>query len=287
MSLLPLPLLAAPLLLAVAALALLRPGARPGALPRLAEAAALATLALAVAGIAQVAVAGPAVLAVDRGTGILSFRLDAVGATMAALVAFVGWIVVRYSRSYLDGEAREGSFHGLMLAALAAVLLLVQAGSLVLMLLVFVTIGVVLRRLLMFYPGRPEARRAATKFALVWHGGDFLLALAAGLFWFAFGTTDLSGLARAAGMDMPPAAQIAVALVVLAAALKTAAFPLHGWLTEVMEAPTPVSALLHAGIVNAGGVLLIRLAEPVQASPGAMAALVMLGGYTAPVSARR
>ena len=72
-----------------------------------------------------------------------------------------------------------------------------------------------------------------------------------------------------------------VALVVLAAALKTATFPLHGWLTEVMEAPTPVSALLHAGIINAGGFLLIRMAEVVQASPGAMAALVMLGGLTA------
>ncbi len=63
--------------------------------------------------------------------------------------------------------------------------------------------------------------------------------------------------------------------------LKTAAFPLHGWLTEVMEAPTPVSALLHAGIINAGGFLLIRTAELVQASPGAMAALVMIGGLTA------
>ncbi len=73
----------------------------------------------------------------------------------------------------------------------------------------------------------------------------------------------------------------ALALIVLAAALKTAAFPLNGWLTEVMEAPTPVSALLHAGIINAGGFLLILVADLVQASPGAMAALVMLGGFTA------
>ena len=84
---------------------------------------------------------------------------------------------------------------------------------------------------------------------------------------------------------MPPLAwfflAIAVLLVVLAALLKTAAFPLHGWLTEVMEAPTPVSALLHAGIINAGGLLLIRLAEPVQANPAAMTLLVMLGGFSA------
>ena len=61
---------------------------------------------------------------------------------------------------------------------------------------------------------------------------------------------------------LPLSAQIAVGLLVLAAALKTAAFPLHGWLTEVMEAPTPVSALLHAGIINSGGVLLITLGGP-------------------------
>ena len=67
----------------------------------------------------------------------------------------------------------------------------------------------------------------------------------------------------------------------MAAALKTAAFPLHGWLTEVMEAPTPVSALLHAGIINSGGVLLITLSGLVQNSVGAMAALVMIGGLTA------
>jgi NAD(P)H-quinone oxidoreductase subunit 5 len=277
----PLPLLAVPLLLAVAALAFTRPGTRPGALPRLAEAAALAAFGLAAAGVVQVVISGPLVLTRGSGLATITFRLDTVGATMAALVAFVGWVVVRYTRRYLDGEAREGAFHGLMLAALAAVLLLVQAGSLALMLAAFVAVGVVLRQLLIFYPERPEARRAAAKFALVWHGGDVLLAFAAGLFWLAYGTTDLGALARAAASSVPLAAQAAIALVVLAAALKTAAFPLHGWLTEVMEAPTPVSALLHAGIINAGGVLLIRLAEPVQASPGAMAALVMLGGFTA------
>jgi NAD(P)H-quinone oxidoreductase subunit 5 len=101
------------------------------------------------------------------------------------------------------------------------------------------------------------------------------------LLWTAFGTADLAALSTAATTGLPVSAQVAVGLLVLAAALKTAAFPLHGWLTEVMEAPTPVSALLHAGVVNAGGFLLIRLAEPVQASPGAMAALVMIGGFTA------
>lgn len=277
----PIPLLAPILLLAVAALALRRPGARPGALPRLAEGAALTALALAGAGVVQLLTLGPATLGTSPGAGLIVLRLDAIGATVTLLVAFVGWVVVRYACSYLDGEPREGAFHGLLLATLAAVLLLAQAGSLVLLAAGFVAVGAALRRLLLFYPARAEARRAAAKFTLVWATGDAAIWLAAALLWIAYGTTDLAALAQAAQAGLPPAAQAAVGLLVLGAALKTAAFPLHGWLTEVMEAPTPVSALLHAGIINAGGVALIRTADLIQASPGAMAALVMLGGLTA------
>ena len=282
----PLILFAPILLLAVASLALFQPGRRPRALPRLAEAATLGVLALAVASVVQLIAFGPGTVGFGSGPGLIAFRLDAISATMALLVAFVGWVVVRYGRTYMDGEAREGAFHGLMLATLAAVLALVQAGSLAVLVLAFVAIGLALRRLLLFYPERAEARRAAAKFTLVWGAGDAVLALASVLLWSAFGTADIFALSEAAGgglagPGLPLAAQIGVALLVLVAALKTATFPLHGWLTEVMEAPTPVSALLHAGIINGGGFLLIRMSDLMQASPGAMAALVMLGGLTA------
>ena len=269
------------LLLLVAALALLQPGRRPGTLPRLAEGAALGVLALALASLVQLIVYGPATLAFGSGPAFIALRLDAVSVTMALLVAFVGWVVVRYGRTYIDGEAREGAFHGLMLATLAAVMTLVQAGSLAVLVLGFIAIGLGLRQLLLFYPERAEARRAAAKFTLVWGAGDAVLIIAAALLWTAFGTTDIAALSQAAGTGLPLSAHIGVALLVLVAALKTATFPLHGWLTEVMEAPTPVSALLHAGIINAGGFMLIRLSDLMQASTGAMAALVMLGGLTA------
>ena len=269
------------LLLGVAALSLNRPGRRPAPLPGLAEAATLGALGLALAGLAQLLWAGPSTLGIGHGAALLSLRLDAVSASMALLVSFVGWIVVRYSRSYLDGEAREGRFHGLMLATLAAVLVLVQAGSLTVVVAGFIAIGFVLRQLLLFYPERAAAQRAAAKFSLVWTAGDVALMTAALLVGAGLGTTSLAEIGTAASGGLPLMAEIGVAFLVLAAALKTAAFPLHGWLTEVMEAPTPVSALLHAGIINSGGVLLIALAPLVQASTGAMAALVMIGGLTA------
>lgn len=282
MSALPVIALAPPVLFATSAFAATRPGRRPAAVPRLSEAAALGAAALALAGLGQLLLSGPAVLRLGgEGPVSLVLRLDAVSATMVALVAFIGWVVMRFSRSYLDGEAREGAFHALMLATLASVLLLVQAGSLAVLILGFVAVGAGLRQLLLFYPERAEARRAAAKFALVWHGGDLALLIAAACLWSATGTADLAQIAARASMSTGPLLSLGVAFLILAAVLKTAAFPLHGWLTEVMEAPTPVSALLHAGIINGGGFLLIRMAEAVQTSAGAMAALVMLGGLTA------
>lgn len=269
----------APLLvLAVVPLALARPGQRPGSVPRLAELAALGALALS-----GLALAGYAAgVGAAAGAGPLGLRVDAVSLTLSVLVSFIGWVVMRYSRSYLDGERREGLFHGLMLATLAAVLVFVQAGNIWVLALAGVAIGLGLRRLLLFYPDRPEARRAATKFALVWHGGDGALVLAAALLTVAAGTGDLAAI-RALGDEQGAgvAVAVAVALIIAAAVLKSAAFPLHGWLTEVMEAPTPVSAFLHAGIINAGGVLLITAAPLVQASPGGLAFLVIAGGLTA------
>jgi NAD(P)H-quinone oxidoreductase subunit 5 len=266
-----------PLLLLAAALPLaLKAGRRPGALPRLGEMTALGALGLALAGVAQLWLQGPQVLSL---AGLPIARLDAVSVTLATLVAFVGWVVVRYARRYLDGEAREGRFHCLTLVAVASVLLLVQAASLPVLVAGFVVTGLVLRQLLLFYPDRPEAQRAAAKFIRVWAAGDIALIAASVLLWQSFGTVAIAALTQAPALDA--AGQVAVALIVLAAALKTAAFPLHGWLTEVMEAPTPVSALLHAGIINSGGVLLITLSGLVQHSAGGMAALVVLGGFTA------
>ncbi|WP_322891729.1 MULTISPECIES: proton-conducting transporter membrane subunit [unclassified Yoonia] len=278
----PLPLFAlfAPLVLAIAALAFAaRPGRRPGGLLQLAQGATLSAFALAVGGLVQLLLSGPAqAMFVD---GLIGLRMDAVSATLSLLVTFLGWVILRYTRSYLDGEAREGAFHGWMLAALAAVLVLVQAGTMLVAIAAFIATGVALRQLLLFYADRPEARRAATKFTLVWGLGDLVLIVAAGLLWHSYGTLAFDALNIAAATGLTGPAQIATALVVLGAMIKTATFPLHGWLTEVMEAPTPVSALLHPGIINAGGVLLIALAGLVQASPGAMAALVMVGGFTA------
>lgn len=259
------------------------PGMRPRPLPRLAECAALLSLvvAVAVAGlvVARGAMTGP--LIGWGGVG-LSSRLDVISAAMLVLVAFVGWIVLRYSVSYLDGEARQGPFLGWMAATLAAVLLLVQAGNVVHFGLAWIATSLCLDRLLLFYAGRPQAVRAARKKFIVARIGDAALIGAGGLLIAGYGTTDIATMTQAARAGVAPAGVgWAAAFLALAAMLKSAQFPFHGWLTEVMETPTPVSALLHAGVINGGGFLLIRFADVMLLSPDVLAVLVMTGGFTA------
>jgi NAD(P)H-quinone oxidoreductase subunit 5 len=276
--------LGAPLLLLVAAvLGFVRPGQRPRLVPAFAVSAALGALLIAIVSLALLIVRGAGTSALLGWGGIgLSVRLDAVSATMLLLVAFVGWIVVRYARTYLDGEARQGYFLGWLCAALASVLLLVQAGNLVQLIAAWIATAVALHRLLLFYPERAAAQRAARKKRLFSTIGALALILAAILVWASFGTSDIATInaeARTGGATW--AGIVAAILLALAAVLKSAQFPTHGWLTEVMEAPTPVSALLHAGVINAGGFLLIRFADLMLAAPGVLAVLAMVGGFTA------
>jgi NAD(P)H-quinone oxidoreductase subunit 5 len=276
--------LAAPLpLLFSAILAFARPGKRPPFVPAVAEASAFGALLIAISALVILIVCGPGDSGLIGFAGVgLSVRLDPVSATMLLLVAFVGWIVVRYARTYLDGEMRQGAFTGLLCVALAAVLLLVQAGNLVQLVAAWIATSVALHHLLLFYPDRQAAQRAARKKGMFSTIGALALLFAITLIWVRFGTSDIATINRLARTaDSSWLILVAAGLLALAALLKSAQFPTHGWLTEVMEAPTPVSALLHAGVINGGGFLLIRFADVLLSAPGVLAVLAMLGGFTA------
>ena len=275
---------AAPLaLLLSAAVGFVNPGRRPRILPRLAEASALVAIVVAAfsAGLLILHGAGDSRLIGLQGVG-LSIRLDAVSVVMFLLVSFIGWVVVRYAATYLDGEARQGAFTGWLCMTLASVLVLVLSGNLVQLVLAWVATSLFLHRLLLFYPDRIAARRAAAKKFVTARLGDVALISAAVLLTLAYCTTDIAAILSAARAGSGGGLAITAAGFLAAAALlKSAQFPMHGWLTEVMETPTPVSALLHAGVINAGGFLLIRFADVMLLAPGVLAVLVMIGGFTA------
>jgi NAD(P)H-quinone oxidoreductase subunit 5 len=277
------PLLAPALLLAAAVALRFRPDTPVADAARIGEVAAALAGAVAAVSLIVLIGAGPGDSPLIGLAGIgLSARVDVVSVTMLLLVAFIGWVVVRYARTYLDGEARQTDFTIWLLATLGAVLLLVQSGNVVQFVAAWVATSLCLNRLLLFYPARVAARKAAFKKFVTARVGDAALIGAAALLIGAYGTTDIATMLSAAKAGEGGAlVSVAAALLALAAVLKSAQFPTHGWLTEVMEAPTPVSALLHAGVVNGGGFLLIRFADVMLLSPLVLALLAALGGFTA------
>ena len=278
-----LPLLAPLLLLATAFAPRFLQGvtAQKGAV--IAEAATVLTIAVAVMSAVVLAAAGSGDSFLIGAFGVgFSVRLDIVSVVMLLLVSFIGWVVVRYARTYLDGEERQDVFTFWLLATLATVLLLVQSGNVVQFVVAWIATSICLHKLLVFYPDRIAAQRAAHKKYVMARIGDVAVISAALLLVASYGTTQISAILDQAGQGLGGGTAVsAAALIALAAILKSAQFPTHGWLTEVMEAPTPVSALLHAGVVNAGGFALIRFADVMLLSPLVLAILVMVGGFTA------
>jgi NAD(P)H-quinone oxidoreductase subunit 5 len=173
-----------------------------------------------------------------------------------------------------------------MSAVLASVQVLLLADHWLLLIAAWAAVGVALERLLCHYDERPFARLAAHKKRLADRAADVLLLTAALLAWWETGQPTLSALGPWLAEHSPGLAlQLSAVTLVLAVILRTALLPVHGWLIQVMEAPTPVSALLHAGVVNLGGVVLIRLAPLLEASTLARGLLLAFGLATTVLAA--
>lgn len=221
-------------------------------------------------------------LALPGGLGAFSVGTYVNGVTviMLVLVSFVGVVVSRYARNYLAGDTNQGRFHKWLSLTLASILTLIVSSNLLMFSLAWMATSLCLHELLMFYRERPAAVLAAHKKFVASRIGDACLLLATFLIGSTLHTLEFADIFRimaALHGPLPPALQWAALLIVSSAGLKSAQFPFHGWLLQVMEAPTPVSALLHAGIVNAGAFLIVRM-SPIMSHAGAAPALLALIG---------
>jgi NAD(P)H-quinone oxidoreductase subunit 5 len=224
---------------------------------------------------------------VAEGSGLNpSIYYDGTSSLMFLLVGFIGWIICRYSVRYLDGDDHQGRHFRWAAVTIGAVGLMAISGNLLMFACAWVLTSFGLHHLLLHFPERPAAQRAAwTKFT-VSRMGDVALLVALILTYQNFKTLDLPELFAALSQlgestDQPLALPVIGWLLVTAAALKSAQFPFHSWLPLTMETPTPVSALMHAGIVNAGGYLLIRTSPLIVHSPAALHVLAVVGTVTA------
>lgn len=193
------------------------------------------------------------------------------------LTLFVAAIVATFSLRYMRADGRSPSFFLTLGGLVASVLTFLFAGNLVLLAAAWCASGVLLARLIGHHHAWDEAAAAARRTRRAFLIGDAALLGALGLIGWQVGSVQFdSVLAGAAAL--PPALSTAAALLlVVAAAARCALPPFSGWLLSSMTAPTPVSALMHAGLVNAGGFLLIRFAPVLEAAPLARTAAIVIG----------
>lgn len=213
--------------------------------------------------------------------------IDGLSVSMMLLISFIGWVITRFSVRYLDGEPTQGRFMRWINFTLGAVLLLVISRNLIMFSAAWILTSFGLHQLLTHYRERPWAQMAARKKFLISRIGDLFLLAALGLTFWIFGSFEYDSIfATAATMQSGQQTQgwlfsLTALLYVLVAVTKSAQFPFHTWLPDTMETPTPVSALMHAGIINAGGFLVLRLSPLISASQLALTVLAMIGLTTA------
>jgi len=211
----------------------------------------------------------------------LSLRLDTVSMLMFSMIAILSFVIMRYSLNYLDGDHRQGTFLGRLAATIVSVQFLVLSGNLAVLLASWILTSLCLHRLLVFYKKRPGAIIAAKKKSIVARLADISLLIGFVLLYQIFGTGNLEIIFQNVREGISPLLATATIFIALAALLKSAQFPTHGWLLEVMETPTPVSSLLHAGLLNAGPFLIIRLSFIMEATNTASTLLIIVGAFTA------
>jgi NAD(P)H-quinone oxidoreductase subunit 5 len=208
----------------------------------------------------------------------LAILADPLSALMFVLVSFLGLIVTRYSINYLAGDPRQATFSRWLAITLTSVLVLVLSSNLLLFTAAWIATSLSLHQLLTFYRERPTAMMAARKKFIVSRLADACMITALVLVWRGHGTWEFHELFA---NPAAPNAGLVAGLLVAAAMLKSAQFPFHSWLPDTLETPTPVSALMHAGIINAGGFLIVRLSPLIIQSPIALNTLALLGAFTA------
>ncbi|SNY49308.1 NAD(P)H-quinone oxidoreductase subunit 5 [Arsukibacterium tuosuense] len=197
---------------------------------------------------------------------------------LLALVALLAVVIWRYSATALAGEQDKLRFMRALALTLTATVFTLLSNHLLLFWLGWCWISLSLQQLLLFYPERPRAQLAAHKKALSARAGEILLAGAFILLYIEFGTAEISDIvSQASGQhySLSLYGHVATVLLVLVALIKCAQLPLHGWLIQVVEAPTPVSALLHAGIINLGGILLLLFSPLLKLSAAAAVLLLV------------
>jgi NADH-quinone oxidoreductase subunit L len=228
----------------------------------------------------------------------IGLLLDPLSAGMAAMVTFVALWIFIYSLGYMEKEKRFGRFFGFLSLFCGAMLMVVLSNSLLLLFMAWELVGLASYLLIGFYYEKPSAAAAAQKAFITTRIGDMAFFL--GMIWLyghsgtllfydggnglleSGALSSLAGATTIGGLTVSAAASL---LLLVGAMGKSGQVPLHTWLPDAMEGPTPVSALIHAATMVAAGVFLVARTHPIFSLGGdtgiALTATAWIGAITA------
>ena len=218
----------------------------------------------------------------------LGVRVDGLTAIMLVVVTTVSTLVQVYSQGYMAGDSGYGRYFAHMCLFTTSMLGLVLADNLFMIFIFWELVGLSSYLLIGFWFHKPSAAAAAKKAFIITRFGDLGLLAAMLLIWTRTGTFQVDGIQEAVANHQVAGWVVTwFALGLFAgAAGKSAQFPLHVWLPDAMEGPTPVSALIHAATMVAAGVYLVARFFPVfEASADARHVVAAIGGITALIAA--
>ena len=233
----------------------------------------------------------------------IDLRLDPLTAIMLAVITCVGLLVAIYSIGYMHDDPGYPRFFALVAAFVFSMSMLVAASNFLLVYVFWEAVGACSYLLIGFWFQKPAAAAAAKKAFLVNRVGDFGLAVAVFLLWMTYGTLNFHDTTLADGGLLPgilgterlgelggyvggTVGTAICLLLLLAACGKSAQLPLHVWLPDAMEGPTPASALIHAATMVTAGVYLVARSAPLfMACPSALTIVSIVGATTALVAA--
>ncbi|MBI5588347.1 MAG: NADH-quinone oxidoreductase subunit L [Deltaproteobacteria bacterium] len=214
--------------------------------------------------------------------------IDPLSIIMLFVVTFVGSLIHIYSKGYMHGDPGYSRFFACLSLFIFSMLGIVLSNNLIMIFVFWELVGLASYLLIGYYFEKPSAADAAKKAFLVNRIGDFGFILGIFVIYYATGTFNFIEVEHhiAAGHVSSGTLTLAALLIFCGAVGKSAQFPLHVWLPDAMEGPTPVSALIHAATMVAAGVyMLARTSFLYAAAPDAMVIVAYIGGFTALMAA--
>ena len=216
-------------------------------------------------------------------------KLDALSMMMLLVVTGVGGAIHVYSYGYMDEDRSKARFFAFMSLFTFSMLGIVLANNFLMMFIFWELVGVSSYLLIGFWFEKPSAGDAAKKAFITNRLGDFGFLAGILMVWGLLGSLSFSTLQSTLAANpalLGASATLAGLLIFCGAMGKSAQFPLHVWLPDAMEGPTPVSALIHAATMVAAGVyMLCRTIFLFEHSPEALHVIAYIGGFTALLAA--